>query len=52
MGVMKMGNIAHRAGIEPTSFVFQVSVLTIKPHMLPDVSHHNTHAYLPIHLLV
>ena len=29
MGVMRMGNIAPRAGIEPTSLAFQVSVLTM-----------------------
>ena len=36
-GVMKMGNIAPRAKFEPTLLAFQASVLSIKPHRLPDV---------------
>ena len=35
-GVMKMGNIAPRVGIEPTSLAF--SVLAITPPRLPDVT--------------
>ena len=38
MDVIKMGNIAHRAGIEPISLAFWASVLTIIPRRLPDVS--------------
>ena len=29
MGVMKMGNIAPRAGLKPTSLTFRVSVLLL-----------------------
>ena len=36
-GVTKMGNIVSREGIEPATFAFQVSVLTITPHRFPDV---------------
>ena len=35
---MKMGNITPRAGIEPTSLRSWVSVLTITPPRLPDVT--------------
>ena len=45
VGVMKMGNIVPRAGIEPTSLAFQVSVLIIIPRRLPCCNHY-THAYL------
>ena len=38
VGVMKMGNIAPRAGIEPTSLAFQARLLTIIPPRLPDVT--------------
>ena len=38
MGVMQMGNIVPRAGIKPTSLIFQASVLTIMPGRLPDVT--------------
>ena len=38
MGLMKMGNIAPRAGIEPTSLAFQVNGVTITPPRLPDVT--------------
>ena len=38
MGVMKMGNIVLRAGIECTSLAFWANVLTITPHRLPDVT--------------
>ena len=38
MGVMRMGNIVPRAGIEPTSLAFQVSVLTITLPRLHDVT--------------
>ena len=31
MGVMKIWNIVPRAGLEPTSLVFQVSVLQLHP---------------------
>ena len=36
LGVMKMGNIASRAGDEPTPLAFWVSVLTIIPSRRPD----------------
>ena len=36
--VMNMGNIVPRAVIEPISLAFQASMLTITPHMLPDVT--------------
>ena len=35
---MEMGTIAPRAGVEPKSLAFQVSVLTITPPMFPDVT--------------
>ena len=35
LGVMKMGYILPRVGIEPTSLTLQASVLTITPHRLP-----------------
>ena len=38
MGVMEMGNIPHRVGIEPKYFAFQTTVLTIIPLMLPDAT--------------
>ena len=38
VGVMKMGNIAPRAGIKPTSLAFWPSVLTTMPPRLPDVT--------------
>ena len=38
MGVMKMGNIAPRTGIEPTPFAFWASVLTITPPRLPNIT--------------
>ena len=38
MAVMKMGNIVPRVGIEPTSFAFRDSVLTITPSRVPDVN--------------
>ena len=34
---MKMGNIAFRVGIEPTSLAFSANMLTITPPSLPDV---------------
>ena len=34
MGVLKMGNPAPRAGIEPTCFAFWASLLTITPPRL------------------
>ena len=34
-----MENIAPRVGIELTSLVFWASVLTITPHMAPDVTY-------------
>ena len=37
-GVMTIGNIAPRAGIESTSLAFQHSVLTITTPRLPDVT--------------
>ena len=36
--VIKMGNIAHREGIEPTFIAFQAGVLTITPPRLHDVT--------------
>ena len=38
MGVMEMGNIVLRVGIELTSLAFQASVLTITPPRLCDVT--------------
>ena len=38
MGVMKMGNIVHRAGIEPTSLAFRASVLPLHHVGYPDVT--------------
>ena len=38
MGVMKMGNIAPRAAIEPTSLTFWASELTVTPPRLADVT--------------
>ena len=36
VAVLKMGNVAHRAGIEPTSPAFLASVLTITLPRIPD----------------
>ena len=36
IGVMKMGNIVSRAGIEPTSLAFWASMLLIITRRLPD----------------
>ena len=44
---MKMENIMHRAGFEPTSLALQANVLTIHPPRHPDA----THAYLRMRLL-
>ena len=38
MGVMKMGNFVPRAWIELKSLAFWTSMLTITPHMFPDVT--------------
>ena len=38
MGMIKMGDVAPRVGIEPTSLAFQASVITIPPVRLPDVT--------------
>ena len=38
MGVVKMGNIVPRVGIEPTTFSFWASILTITPRRLPDIT--------------
>ena len=38
MGVMKMGNIVPRAGIELTPLALLASVLPITPPRLPDVT--------------
>ena len=38
VGVMKMGTIVSRVGIEPTSLAFQANVLTITPPRLSDVT--------------
>ena len=35
MGVMKMGNIVHRVGIEPISLAMLANVLNITPRKLP-----------------
>ena len=35
VGVMRMGNIAHREGIEPAPLAFRTSVLHITPTKLP-----------------
>ena len=51
LGVMKMGNIVLRAGVEPTSLAFWASVLTITPPMLPDATTVPTNAYLTMQLL-
>ena len=37
VGVLKMGIIVSKVGIEPNSHVFQASVLTILPPRLPDI---------------
>ena len=37
VGVMKMGNIVPRVGIEHTSLVLWASVLTLTPPRFPDV---------------
>ena len=50
VGVMKMGNIVPREGIEPTSLAFRASVLTITTHRLPWC-HYYTHAYLSMYPL-
>ena len=34
VGVMKMGEMAPRVGIEPISLAFRDSVLTITPHVI------------------
>ena len=38
MGMMKMGNIVPRAGLELRYLAFQASVLTIIPRRLPDAT--------------
>ena len=38
-----MGNIVHKAGIEPTSLAFQARVLTITPPRLRDVTTEEHH---------
>ena len=38
MGVMKIGYIAHRVGIEPTPLAFRVSVLIVTPPKLPNAT--------------
>ena len=45
-GVMKIENIEHMAGIEPTSLVFLVSVLSITPARLPDVTTPNLRPFV------
>ena len=47
IGMMKMGNIAPRAGIKATRLAFWTSVLTITPPSW----YHPTHAELSIQLL-
>ena len=37
-GMMQMGNIAPRAGIEPNSIAFQACMLTTSPPKLPDIT--------------
>ena len=46
VGVNKMGTIVPKVGIEPTSLVFQVYVLTITPPRLADVTTLPTPPYL------
>ena len=38
VGVMKVGNITHRTGIQPTALEIPASVLSITPLRLPDVT--------------
>ena len=38
VGVMKMGNMTPKAGIERTSLAFRASILTITPPSLPYVN--------------
>ena len=45
-GVVHVGNIAHRAGIEPTYLAFRAGVLIITPSRLPEVTTLPIHAYL------
>ena len=42
----KMGIIVPRVGIEPTTFAFRASVLTIRPRRSPDVITLSTPTYL------
>ena len=48
IGVVPMGNVAHKVAIESTYLAIWVSVLTISPPRLPDV---HSHAYLTMRLL-
>ena len=50
MGVMKMRNIVHRVGIEPTSLAFRASLLTAVPRRRSGC-HYYTHAYLSMQFL-
>ena len=55
MGVMKMGNIVSRAGIEPTTLAFRVSVLTIAPPRLPAcmcVCVYNSYVCLDVYMCI
>ena len=38
VGMIKMGNIVPRAGIEPTCLTFRGQCATITPHSLADVT--------------
>ena len=46
VGVMKIGKITPRARIELTSLVIWISVLTITPPRLPDVTTLRTTVYV------
>ena len=48
MGVMQLGNIVPRAGIEPTSRAFLASVLTIPQPTLPDITTQPVPAYIQL----
>ena len=39
VGLMKMGNIVPRVGIELTYLAFQASLLTNSPPRIPDITH-------------
>ena len=45
VGVMKLGNVVPRAGIEHTSLAFWVRVLTITPLRVPNIGSDVHYAY-------